>query len=154
MIINQVSHLSNLQLVISNNEMLEEALKRSNSRYVGWRRWSSREGEDSEKQRSSEERPQHNEHQTVLTGWLALFQLLYKQPEHHVFSFNPFSHSIVQVPFCEFTFKLKAGSSFHDTYFAAGRCRPSGLQHGLASLFRLSLQSEKLSMEVEELIAQ
>ncbi|KAF9466888.1 hypothetical protein BDZ94DRAFT_89126 [Collybia nuda] len=46
---------SNLQLVISNNEMLEEALKRDSSghaRDVGWRRWSAREGE----QRRSEDR--------------------------------------------------------------------------------------------------
>ncbi|KAG6375522.1 hypothetical protein JVT61DRAFT_3081 [Boletus reticuloceps] len=37
---------SNLQLVISNNEMLEEALKREtpySARDVGWRRWSARE---------------------------------------------------------------------------------------------------------------
>lgn len=46
---------SNLQLVISNNEMLEEALKRDSSghsRDVGWRRWSAREGDT----RASEER--------------------------------------------------------------------------------------------------
>ncbi|KAK7031088.1 hypothetical protein VNI00_013692 [Paramarasmius palmivorus] len=39
---------SNLQLVISNNEMLEEALKASgpgSSKDVGWRRWSAREAE-------------------------------------------------------------------------------------------------------------
>ncbi|KAJ6608431.1 hypothetical protein B0H10DRAFT_2302808 [Mycena sp. CBHHK59/15] len=38
---------SNLQLVISNNEMLEEALKAGGpgARDVGWRRWSAREGE-------------------------------------------------------------------------------------------------------------
>lgn len=46
---------SNLQLVISNNEMLEEALKRDSSGHskdVGWRRSGAREGE----QRRSEER--------------------------------------------------------------------------------------------------
>lgn len=50
---------SNLQLVISNNEMLEEALKRDSSGHskdVGWRRWGTREGEYRE-QRISEERP-------------------------------------------------------------------------------------------------
>lgn len=49
---------SNLQLVISNNEMLEEALKRDssgNAKDVGWRRWSAREVETRE-QRASEER--------------------------------------------------------------------------------------------------
>ncbi|KAF8882712.1 hypothetical protein BD779DRAFT_913025 [Infundibulicybe gibba] len=54
---------SNLQLVISNNEMLEEALKRDNSgrsKDVGWRRWSAREGEYRE-QRVSEERMQQAE---------------------------------------------------------------------------------------------
>lgn len=37
---------SNLQLALANNEMLEEALKRSgmNGKDVGWKRWSEREG--------------------------------------------------------------------------------------------------------------
>lgn len=43
---------------MSNNEMLEEALKRdtpSNAKDVGWRRWSAREAQNM--QRVSEERP-------------------------------------------------------------------------------------------------
>lgn len=50
---------SNLQLVISNNEMLEEALKREtpcNARDVGWRRWSAREVQNHSTE-NSEERP-------------------------------------------------------------------------------------------------
>ncbi|KAH7888906.1 hypothetical protein F5I97DRAFT_1856474 [Phlebopus sp. FC_14] len=50
---------SNLQLVISNNEMLEEALKRetpSSARDVGWRRWSAREVQNIEKS-VEDERP-------------------------------------------------------------------------------------------------
>ena len=49
---------SNLQLVISNNEMLEEALKREtpcSARDVGWRRWSAREVQNM--QNTVEERP-------------------------------------------------------------------------------------------------
>ncbi|KAF8134473.1 hypothetical protein EV363DRAFT_1160516 [Boletus edulis] len=49
---------SNLQLVISNNEMLEEALKREtpySARDVGWRRWSAREVQN---HKTDEERPQ------------------------------------------------------------------------------------------------
>lgn len=48
---------SNLQLVLSNNEMLEEALKREtacNPRDVGWRRWSGREVQNT--QRPQEDR--------------------------------------------------------------------------------------------------
>ncbi|KAH0828024.1 hypothetical protein J3R83DRAFT_3673 [Lanmaoa asiatica] len=51
---------SNLQLVISNNEMLEEALKREtpcNAKDVGWRRWSAREVQNHNTERKSEERP-------------------------------------------------------------------------------------------------
>lgn len=51
---------SNLQLVISNNEMLEEALKRetpSSARDVGWRRWSAREVQNYNAETKSEERP-------------------------------------------------------------------------------------------------
>ncbi|KAH7911022.1 hypothetical protein BJ138DRAFT_37374 [Hygrophoropsis aurantiaca] len=49
---------SNLQLVISNNEMLEEALKRegSGAKDVGWRRWSAREVQHMERT-SEEDRP-------------------------------------------------------------------------------------------------
>ncbi|EIW83113.1 hypothetical protein CONPUDRAFT_164114 [Coniophora puteana RWD-64-598 SS2] len=49
---------SNLTLVISNNEMLEEALRREqpvSAKDVGWRRWSAREAQNQE-QRNSEER--------------------------------------------------------------------------------------------------
>ncbi|KAL4073819.1 hypothetical protein V8B97DRAFT_1936590 [Scleroderma yunnanense] len=49
---------SNLQLVISNNEMLEEALKREtpcSARDVGWRRWSAREVQNM--QNTVEDRP-------------------------------------------------------------------------------------------------
>ncbi|KAG8214087.1 hypothetical protein J3R82DRAFT_10845 [Butyriboletus roseoflavus] len=51
---------SNLQLIISNNEMLEEALKREtpySARDVGWRRWSAREVQDHNTEKTSEERP-------------------------------------------------------------------------------------------------
>ncbi|KAG1751422.1 uncharacterized protein EDB91DRAFT_1105432 [Suillus paluster] len=56
---------SNLQLMMSNNEMLEEALKREtpcSAKDVGWRRWSAREAQNiqrvSDMQRvSEEERP-------------------------------------------------------------------------------------------------
>ncbi|KAH7923165.1 hypothetical protein BV22DRAFT_606119 [Leucogyrophana mollusca] len=50
---------SNLQLVISNNEMLEEALKREgpgSAKDVGWRRWSAREVQHMERT-SEEDRP-------------------------------------------------------------------------------------------------
>ncbi|KAF7973266.1 hypothetical protein HWV62_15699 [Athelia sp. TMB] len=43
---------SNLKLVQANNDMLEEALKRSDTKDVGWKRWSAREG-----LRIEEERP-------------------------------------------------------------------------------------------------
>lgn len=43
---------SNLKLVQANNDMLEEALKRSDTKDVGWKRWSAREG-----MRIEEERP-------------------------------------------------------------------------------------------------
>ncbi|KAI6033225.1 hypothetical protein F5J12DRAFT_799566 [Pisolithus orientalis] len=49
---------SNLQLVISNNEMLEEALRREtpcSARDVGWRRWSAREVQNLQK--TVEDRP-------------------------------------------------------------------------------------------------
>ncbi|KAG9316782.1 hypothetical protein JVU11DRAFT_2846 [Chiua virens] len=51
---------SNLQLVISNNEMLEEALKREtpcSAKDVGWRRWSAREAQNHNMERKSDERP-------------------------------------------------------------------------------------------------
>jgi hypothetical protein len=49
---------SNIQLMMSNNEMLEEALNRDtpcSAKDVGWRRWSTREAQNM--QRVSEERP-------------------------------------------------------------------------------------------------
>ncbi|KIJ68060.1 hypothetical protein HYDPIDRAFT_165792 [Hydnomerulius pinastri MD-312] len=49
---------SNLQLVISNNEMLEEALKREtpcSARDVGWRRWSAREVQNQSVEKVGEE---------------------------------------------------------------------------------------------------
>ncbi|KAF8557665.1 hypothetical protein OG21DRAFT_1482127 [Imleria badia] len=51
---------SNLQLVLCNNEMLEEALKRDtpcSARDVGWRRWSAREVQNYNAETKSEERP-------------------------------------------------------------------------------------------------
>ncbi|KAF8840721.1 hypothetical protein BDN67DRAFT_1069087 [Paxillus ammoniavirescens] len=50
---------SNLQLVISNNEMLEEALKREtpcSARDVGWRRWSAREVQNQNADKTAEDR--------------------------------------------------------------------------------------------------
>ncbi|KIK99388.1 hypothetical protein PAXRUDRAFT_822806 [Paxillus rubicundulus Ve08.2h10] len=50
---------SNLQLVISNNEMLEEALKREtpcSARDVGWRRWSAREVQNQNADKAAEDR--------------------------------------------------------------------------------------------------
>ncbi|KAG2154343.1 uncharacterized protein EDB93DRAFT_1131673 [Suillus bovinus] len=54
---------SNLQLMMSNNEMLEEALKREtpcNAKDVGWRRWSAREAQNM--QRVSEEHQRSNDY--------------------------------------------------------------------------------------------
>ncbi|KAN0091311.1 hypothetical protein V8E55_004877 [Tylopilus felleus] len=51
---------SNLQLVISNNEMLEEALNREtpySARDVGWRRWSAREVQNHNAEKKAEDRP-------------------------------------------------------------------------------------------------
>ncbi|KAF9227176.1 hypothetical protein BS17DRAFT_800266 [Gyrodon lividus] len=51
---------SNLQLVICNNEMLEEALKREtpcSARDVGWRRWSAREVQNQNAEKMVEDRP-------------------------------------------------------------------------------------------------
>ncbi|KAF9241865.1 hypothetical protein BU15DRAFT_87089 [Melanogaster broomeanus] len=51
---------SNLQLVIANNEMLEEALKREtpcSARDLGWRRWSAREVQNQSPEMSEEHRP-------------------------------------------------------------------------------------------------
>ena len=61
---------SNLQLVIANNEMLEDALKRSDSgqsKDVGWRRTNVREGEPCTTQRSSLDRSNSTEYSSLST---------------------------------------------------------------------------------------
>lgn len=59
---------SNLQLVIANNEMLEDALKRDSgqSKDIGWRRSSAREGEPTS-QRRSLDRSQSAEYSSLPT---------------------------------------------------------------------------------------
>ncbi|TFK65240.1 hypothetical protein BDN72DRAFT_900852 [Pluteus cervinus] len=184
MVINRVSHLSNLlseayktqadlevqlnvaksnlQLVIANNEMLEEALKRGdsgNSRDLGWRRWSAKEGEQREQKRSSDERPRHSEHSNSVDSVASAPPTTLSTPG------APTSSPSITPPadtrFFKFRFANSASNSRQGSrpttpspILPQGNAIQAGLQHGLSSPSQLSLQSEKLSKEVEELAAQ